>query len=483
MAMLAKRFTRFMKSQRGRRFQRKVDFKNKSKEEEKDQLICYECKRPGHIRSECPQLKKKSFGKKKKLKAQIATWSDEESSDEEEQEVANLCLMALEEESKVTSNFSTCDLTYNELLEEYEELQEVYDELYGMYKESILKHKKIISDLKFDRDSLYEAHHDLELKMKSMQANQKDLEKKNQDLHNLLSKVQDDHLKEVGDLKVSLSKVGKNNFQNPSSSKPNYVKRTFSGYKQRNSHKVFKGKRIRSVWVPKELITSNNISAIATWIPKGTKMLGANTHGPKMIWVPKVKTGCSRHMTGDKSRFLELKPKSGGVVTFGDNSKGNIEGIGSIEESIHVVFDDNLLPRKDSCDDDDDVGILQSNGDEPSSKVDEMPTKEEAQDPPLEALKDMTLEEREVAHPREFNYVKGGEILGDPSKGVTTRSSLRNTCNYVAFISCIEPKNIKEALNDDYWILAMQDELNQFERSKVWTLVERPYDKSTIGTK
>ncbi|KAK8608158.1 hypothetical protein V6N13_023589 [Hibiscus sabdariffa] len=290
MAMLAKRFTRFMKSQRGRRFQRKVDFKNKSKEEEKDQLICYECKRPGHIISECPQLKKKSFGKKKKLKAQIATWSDEESSDEEEQEVANLCLMALEEETKVISNSSICDLTYNELLEEYEELQEIYDELYGMYKESILKHKKIISDLKFDKDSLYEAHHDLELKMKSMQSNQKDLEKKNEDLHNLLSKVQDDHLKEVGDLKASLSKVGKNNFQNPSSSKPNYVKRTFNGYKQRNSHKVFKGKRIRSVWVPKELITSNNTRAIATWIPKGTKILGANTHGPKMIWVPKVKT-------------------------------------------------------------------------------------------------------------------------------------------------------------------------------------------------
>ncbi|KAK9033646.1 hypothetical protein V6N11_049832 [Hibiscus sabdariffa] len=121
---------------------------------------------------------------------------------------------------------------------------------------------------------------------------------------------------------------------------------------------------------------------------------------------------------------------------------------------MHVVFDDNLLPRKDSCDDDD-VGILQSNGGEPSSKVDEIPTKEEAQNPPLEALKDMTLEEREVAYPRELNYVKDGEILGDPSKGVTTRASLKNTCHHVAFISCIEPKIIKEALNDDYWILAM----------------------------
>ena len=29
----------------------------------------------------------------------------------------------------------------------------------------------------------------------------------------------------------------------------------------------------------------------------------------------------------------------------------------------------------------------------------------------------------------------------------------------------------------------MQNELNQFERSKVWTLVDRPLDKSIIGTK
>ncbi|KAL4363272.1 hypothetical protein GQ457_04G019420 [Hibiscus cannabinus] len=153
-----------------------------------------------------------------------------------------------------------------------------------------------------------------------------------------------------------------------------------------------------------------------------------------------------------------------------------------VEKSIHVVFDDNLLPRKDSCDDDD-LGILETNCGEQSSKVDEMPTKEETQDPPLEALKDISLEEREVSYPRELNYVKVGEILDDPSKGVTTRSSLRNTYNYVTFISCIEPKNIKEASNDGYWILAIQDELNQFERSKVWTLVDRPHDKSTIGTK
>ncbi|KAL4384360.1 hypothetical protein GQ457_15G017230 [Hibiscus cannabinus] len=92
MTFLAKRFTRFMKSNRGRKFLRKGEFKNKNREEEKDQLICYECKIPGHIRTDCPQLKKKRFGKKKKLKAHVATWTDEESSDEDEKEVANLSI-------------------------------------------------------------------------------------------------------------------------------------------------------------------------------------------------------------------------------------------------------------------------------------------------------------------------------------------------------------------------------------------------------
>ena len=54
---------------------------------------------------------------------------------------------------------------------------------------------------------------------------------------------------------------------------------------------------------------------------------------------------------------------------------------------------------------------------------------------------------------------------------------------HVAFISNIEPKNPKEAATDEYWIIAMQEELNQFERNDVWELVPRPSDQSVIGTK
>ena len=39
-----------------------------------------------------------------------------------------------------------------------------------------------------------------------------------------------------------------------------------------------------------------------------------------------------------------------------------------------------------------------------------------------------------------------------------------------------EPKNVKEALTDEAWIEAMQEELNQFERSEVWDLVPRLED-------
>ena len=55
--------------------------------------------------------------------------------------------------------------------------------------------------------------------------------------------------------------------------------------------------------------------------------------------------------------------------------------------------------------------------------------------------------------------------------------------NNFAFISQIEPKNIKKAESDPNWINAMQDELNQFKRTNIWTLVERPLDNNIIRTK
>ena len=75
-------------------------------------------------------------------------------------------------------------------------------------------------------------------------------------------------------------------------------------------------------------------------------------------------------------------------------------------------------------------------------------------------------------------------IISDPNTGVRTRSSSVNTfLVFNAFISQVEPKNIKKALLEADWICAMQEELAQFERNKVWHLVPRPSNRSVIGTR
>ena len=50
-------------------------------------------------------------------------------------------------------------------------------------------------------------------------------------------------------------------------------------------------------------------------------------------------------------------------------------------------------------------------------------------------------------------------------------------------MSQIEPKNINDVLDYENWMIAMQEELNQFERSEVWELVPRPLNQSAIGTR
>ncbi|XP_027171592.1 auxin response factor 6-like [Coffea eugenioides] len=56
-------------------------------------------------------------------------------------------------------------------------------------------------------------------------------------------------------------------------------------------------------------------------------------------------------------------------------------------------------------------------------------------------------------------------IIGDPSEKVRTRSSTKK------LIDNFEPKNIVDILKDENCIMAMEEKLNQFERSKIWTLV------------
>ena len=47
----------------------------------------------------------------------------------------------------------------------------------------------------------------------------------------------------------------------------------------------------------------------------------------------------------------------------------------------------------------------------------------------------------------------------------------------------MEPKNVDEVLSDEHWVSTIHEELHQFERNKVWSLVLRLDDQPVIGTK
>ncbi|KAK1631946.1 hypothetical protein QYE76_006261, partial [Lolium multiflorum] len=67
---------------------------------------------------------------------------------------------------------------------------------------------------------------------------------------------------------------------------------------------------------------------------------------------------------------------------------------------------------------------------------------------------------------------------------VSTRRQLANFSNHHAYISLVEPKKVFEALEDSDWLEAMHEELNNFKRNKVWTLVKKPKEcRNVIGTK
>nr|KYP31082.1 hypothetical protein KK1_049066 [Cajanus cajan] len=68
---------------------------------------------------------------------------------------------------------------------------------------------------------------------------------------------------------------------------------------------------------------------------------------------------CSRHMTGDKIKFVSLQERESGTVTYGDNNKGKIIGSGIVGNSSNTLIEDvlyveglqyNLLSISQLCD-------------------------------------------------------------------------------------------------------------------------------------
>ncbi|GKE06209.1 retrovirus-related pol polyprotein from transposon TNT 1-94 [Tanacetum coccineum] len=115
-----------------------------------------------------------------------------------------------------------------------------------------------------------------------------------------------------------------------------------------------------------------------------------------------------------------------------------------VEESLNVTFDESPPPTKLSPLVDDDVG-------------EEEATKRNVKVGNNDSLEDESIEVDAVVNIKESK--------SHPLEQV------------------VEPKNVNKALGDESWVVAMQEELNQFIANNVWDLVPLPKNQSIIGTK
>ena len=172
-----------------------------------------------------------------------------------------------------------------------------------------------------------------------------------------------------------------------------------------------------------------------------------------------------------KDDLTKFDPKSyeGVFLGYSQNSKAyivlNKETL-RVEESLNVTFDESPPPSKTSPLVDDD--LVESQAIEHLENLDND--------------KEDELLNQEITNVKESKSHPLDSVIGNINER-TLRSKAQSESNFFCFVSTIEPKNINEAIKDESWVIAMQEELNQFVRNNVWTLVPHPKGQTIIGTK
>jgi hypothetical protein len=77
------------------------------------------------------------------------------------------------------------------------------------------------------------------------------------------------------------------------------------------------------------------------------------------------------------------------------------------------------------------------------------------------------------------------QIIGNLNERVTyfSRSAHLSCFSNTLFVALFEPRDVEHALSDSSWVNAMHEELENFKRNQVWTLVDPLRDVNVIGTK
>ncbi|GAV56618.1 zf-CCHC domain-containing protein [Cephalotus follicularis] len=292
MALITRRFKKYWAKKKfgSKHFKKTLPSKSEIKKEE---IICFECNKPGHYKSECPRLKKAKDTIKRKT-AMLATWSDsdESSSEEEEnQEVAQLALMAINDSDEDEDENEVSELL--ELLENFsQENTSLKRTIKALNREKTsLKHEvECLSNKSLDDKTVYleKENETLKVEIDALKKTFSKFSNSSEKLDNLLgiqrcvfnkAGLGYDEMNNVKHFQKYLEK--KDSRKTSSSITCSYCNKyghtTQNCYHKRNDmHK-------------RNLLLKNKVLKLRTiWVPKGTFI--TNPPGPKATWVPKSST-------------------------------------------------------------------------------------------------------------------------------------------------------------------------------------------------
>ncbi|KAF1878140.1 hypothetical protein Lal_00049308 [Lupinus albus] len=263
------------------------------------------------------------------------------------------------------SNSPTYDELYNAFVEMHEELKKVakinvdWKRVILLHEKKIVSMQKEINELKLENETL-----DLIYSSASCMCSTKvieaperetcfELKNENDELKNKITKFTFCS-QNLNRLLASSKNVGNRTglgFKHKSKKRP--FRKYVASKSQVNNHKIptcfycgVHGHTSGSCYIKRHEVPSGKY----VWVPKCTPGSVTNKKGPNITWVclrilrqhRYLDSGCSRHMTGDKSKFLDLTLRDKGYVTYGDNNKGNILGIGRVGNASQAIVDNVL---------------------------------------------------------------------------------------------------------------------------------------------
>ncbi|XP_059623068.1 uncharacterized protein LOC132266233 [Cornus florida] len=372
-AYLAKKFRKF-------RFTRKSQLHN---------LTCYECGKPSHIVSKCPnskgqnQRKFEEFNNKGRFgrKALLSDWEtaiDEEKKLKEDQE--DKCLfMAILEPSKDSVEEDT-DTEIEEILEKCERLAVKCNQQKSQIRKlnsELLRFRQILTKhLKLKLSTMCSISLIVLSILKVQSNSQWSTKRCKEELSTIL---EERSLKMVKIQKQSTKQIGKTGIgyvcdsaAKISQKHSTFVKATtgevYARYPMvkplRSRFDIFDNIQYPLSFNQRDFVTSvaRNFKITKMYMKKSDLTQGVKVKykgsmvKSKMMWIPKklnsisllvytafkacniqdkwyVDSGCSRHMTGDGSKLNSLQQFDGGNVIFGDNQRAKIVGIGTVSKS------------------------------------------------------------------------------------------------------------------------------------------------------